>query len=98
MKDKRNHHGAVGKSSSQQHFRKSASITFIVRNFWSPTPSATRSYGRQAGKQAGWLAGRRNTGEFRKLAIGRNIRLVTLFYQGTASLQPYQCIPTVFFR
>ena len=28
MKDKRNHHGAVGKSSSEQHFRKTASITF----------------------------------------------------------------------
>ena len=56
MKDKRNRHGAVGKSSSEQHFRKSAAIIFIVRNFWSPTPSATRSYSRQAG--------RRNTGEF----------------------------------
>ena len=30
-----------------------------------PTPSATGSYGRLAGWQAGWLAGRRNTGEFR---------------------------------
>ena len=30
MKDKRNRHGAVGKSSSEQHFRKSAAITFIV--------------------------------------------------------------------
>ena len=29
MKDKRNRHGAVGKSSSEQHFRKST-ITFIV--------------------------------------------------------------------
>ena len=29
MKDKRNRHGAVGKSSSEQHFRKSA-VTFIV--------------------------------------------------------------------
>ena len=29
MKDKRNRHGAVGKSSSEQHFRKSAAITFI---------------------------------------------------------------------
>ena len=56
MKDKRNRHGAVGKSSSELHFRKSAAITFFVRNFWSPTPSTTGSYGRQAG--------RRNTGEF----------------------------------
>ena len=30
MKDKRNRHGAVSKSSSEQHFRKSAAITFIV--------------------------------------------------------------------
>ena len=45
MKDKRNRHGAVGKSSSEQHFRKS-------------------SYGRLAGRLAGWQAGRRNTGEF----------------------------------
>ena len=58
MKDKGNRHGAVGKSSSEQHFRKSAAITFIVSKFWSPTPSATGSYGRQAGWLAGWLAGR----------------------------------------
>ena len=56
MKDKSNRHGAVGKSSLEQHFRKSAATTFIVRDFWSPTPSAIGSYGR--------LAGRRNTGEF----------------------------------
>ena len=29
-KDKRNRHDAVGKSSSEQHFRKSAAITFIM--------------------------------------------------------------------
>ena len=46
MKDKRNWHGAVGKLSLEQHFRKwHAAITFIVRNFWSPTPSITGSYG-----------------------------------------------------
>ena len=57
--------------------------------------------GWQAGCQAGRLqAVRRNTGEFRKfskLAVGRNIRLVVSFNQGTASLQPYQCIPAGFF-
>ena len=47
-----NHHGAVGKSSSEQHFRKRDAITFAVLNFWSPTPSATWSYVRLAG----WLA------------------------------------------
>ena len=30
MKDKKNGHGAVGKSSLEQYFRKSAAITFIV--------------------------------------------------------------------
>ena len=33
MKDKRNRRGAVDKLSSEQHFRKSAAITFVVRNF-----------------------------------------------------------------
>ena len=52
----------------------------------------------QPGLTAGWQAGRRNTGEFRtKLAVGRNIRLVASFYQGTASLQSCQCIPVGFF-
>ena len=48
MKDKRNHHGAVGKSSLEQQFHKSDVITFAVLNFWSRTPSATGSYGRLA--------------------------------------------------
>ena len=50
MKDKGNRHGAVGKSSSEQQFRKSDRITFAVLNFWSCTPSATGSYGRLADK------------------------------------------------
>ena len=59
MKDKRNYHGAVGKLFSEQHFHKSAAITFIVRNFWSPTPSATsRQAGGRADGQAGRQAGR----------------------------------------
>ena len=32
-----------------------------------------------------------------ELTVGRNIRLVASFNQGTASLQPYQCIPASFF-
>ena len=48
MKDKKNRYGTVGKLSSEKHFHKSAAINFIARNFWSSTPSATRSYGRQA--------------------------------------------------
>ena len=43
----------------------------------------------QPGLTAGW--------KFSKLAVGRNIRLVVSFNQGTASLQPYRCIPAGFF-
>ena len=54
----------------------------------------------QLGLTAGWLAGRqmkyRRVLKFSKLAIGRNIRVVASFNQGTASLQPYQCIPASF--
>ena len=74
MKDKGNPHGEVGISSLEQQFCKSAAITFIV---WSPTPSATRFYSRQAG----WLADeiQVNFSKFSKLPVGRNIRFVALF-------------------
>ena len=49
MKDKRNRHGAVGKSSSEQHFRKSAAIYHYCVKFLEPY---TGSYGRQAGRLA----------------------------------------------
>ena len=57
MKDKRNSHGAVGKSSSEQHFRRSAAITFIgeisgALHLAQPGLTAGRQAGRQAGKQA----------------------------------------------
>ena len=57
--------------------------------------------GLTAGWLAGWLAGRLSD-EIQVnfeilLAVGRNIRLVVSFNQGTASLQPYQCIPAGFF-
>ena len=50
------------------------------------------------GLTAGWQADKIqvNFEIFRKLAVGRNIRLVASFNQGTASLQPYQCIPASF--
>ena len=48
MKDKRNRHGAVGKLSSEQHFRKCAAITFIVEPY---TPVLWL---------AGWQAGRQS--------------------------------------
>ena len=46
MKDKRNRHGAVSKSSSKQQFHISNAITFVVLNFWSRTPSTTGFYSR----------------------------------------------------
>ena len=52
----------------------------------------------QPGLMAGWRAGRQ-ADEIQlnfEIAVGRNIRLVTLFNQSTASLQPYQCIPAGF--
>ena len=55
MKDKRNRHGAVGISSLEQHFRKSAAITIISGALHLAQPGLTE----------GRLAGRRNTGEFR---------------------------------
>ena len=45
----KNHHGTVGKSSSEQQFHKCDAITFAVLNFWSRTPSATGSYVRLVG-------------------------------------------------
>ena len=53
--------------------------------------------GRLAGWQAGWLAGRRNTGEFRIFKVDcRSKYLTCASFKGTASLQPYQCIPAGF--
>ena len=51
-----------------------------------------------AGWLGGWLADeiQVNFEIFKVGCIGRNIRLVASFNQGTASLQPYQCIPVGF--
>ena len=57
-KDKKNRHGTVGKSSSEQHFRKSATITLLCE-------ISGALHLAQPGLTAGWQAGRRNTGEFR---------------------------------
>ena len=88
MKDKRNRHGTMGKSSSEQQFRKSDMITFTVLNFWSRTPSTTGSYGS--------LVGRRNPLNFRNfqnsLYVDRNNRLFALFNKCTALLQLCQCV------
>ena len=48
MKDKRNHHGTVCKSSLEQHFCKCAAITFIAGVKFLESYSATVSYGRLA--------------------------------------------------
>ena len=100
MKDKRNRHGAVGKSLAQW-------VNCLQNNIFvnpPPLPLLCEISGAlhlvQPGLTAGKQAGRRNTGEsrnFSKLAVGRNIQLVASFNQGTASLQPYQYIPASFF-
>ena len=52
VKDEKKLHGAVDESSSKQQFRTLDTITFVVRKIWSHTPSASGSYGRQAGRQS----------------------------------------------
>ena len=41
----------MDESSSEQQIRESADYTLIVRKNWSPRPSATESYDRQAGSE-----------------------------------------------
>ena len=52
----------------------------------------------QPGLTAGRLADRRNTGEFQNFQVDCRSKYSTCasFNQGTASLQPYQCIPAGF--
>ena len=52
IKDERKDHGAVDESSLEQQIHESDDYVWIVRKNWSPRPSATGSYIRQAGKQA----------------------------------------------
>ena len=61
MKDKGNRHGAVGKSSSEYIFINAPPLPLLCEISGAlhlAQPVLT------AGRQAGWLAGRRNTGEF----------------------------------
>ena len=97
MKDKRNCHGAVGKSSSEQHFRKSAAIEISgALHLAQPGLTAGLQAGRLAGRQAaGWQADKIQVNF--EIFKSRNIQLVASFNQGTASLQPYQCIQAGFF-
>ena len=66
MNDKRNCHGAVGKSSSEQHFRKSAAITSceISGALHLAEPGLT------AGRQAGRLTIYGLVSKFLNLAVG----------------------------
>ena len=45
--------GTVGKTSADQEIRKSNAIVHHLWKIWRPTPSGTRSYGRQAVRQLG---------------------------------------------
>ena len=49
-----------------------------VRENWASTPSASGSYGRQAGWLAGWQAGRRNRAGFRNLENPLQVKLFGL--------------------
>ena len=49
MKDKRNHHGAVDKSFSEQWIRIVDANYILCEKNWTRTRSGTGSYGRQAG-------------------------------------------------
>ena len=69
MKDKRNRHGAVGKSSSKQNLRKSASITCEISG-----ALHLAQLGLTVDGLAGRLAVRRNTGKFRKFQIGCRLK------------------------
>ena len=53
MKDERTHLGAMDKSLSEQQISVSALIFCIVRKNWPYPPTASGSYGRQGGRQAG---------------------------------------------
>ena len=92
MKDKRNRHGAVGKSFSEQHFRKSTAITFLLCEISGALHlhSATGSYV--------WQADEIQV-NFKIFKVGCRSKYSTCRFvnQGTASLQPYQCIPAGFF-
>ena len=49
---KRKLDGAVDESSADQDFRKPGATVHNLGKIWRPTPSGTRSYGRQAGRPA----------------------------------------------
>ena len=82
MKDKRNHHGAADKPSSEQQFRKSP----LLRGISGAVHLAL------VGLVAGWLAGRQNPGKFQNFKnllqiemLGFSLRLTKVqhYYSST---------------
>ena len=51
IRHERKDHGAVDESSLEQQIRETTDCTLVVRKNWSPSPSATRSYGSKAGHE-----------------------------------------------
>ena len=89
MKDKRNLHGTVGKSSSEQHLFKSTTITFILCEISGAVHLVQPGF--TAGK---WQAGSQmNCRLISKFLYTKTFDFSgTSFSQGTAS-----CIPGAFF-
>ena len=86
MKHKRNHHGAVDKSFSEQQIRIVDANYILCENNWPRIPRGTGSYGRQAGARQ--MADEIQVNlEIFKISAHQKIRLFALFNQGTASLQ-----------
>ena len=90
----------MGKSSSEQHFRKSTAITPLLCEISGALHLA------QPGLMAGWLAVRPSVQladeiqvNFEIFKVGCRSKYSTCHFvnQGTASLQPYQCILADFF-
>ena len=52
MDDQRTSYDAKGKRSSEQRIRILTAIAYLVRKNWASTPSASGSYGSQAGRLA----------------------------------------------
>ena len=95
MNDKRNRHGALGKSSSEQRICKSAAITFILCEISKALHLAEP--GLTAGRLAGRLADEIKVNfEILKISCRLKYSSFASFKQGTASLQLNQCIPVGF--
>ena len=94
MKDKKNRYGTVGKCLWNNIFVNPPSLPLLCEIsgvLHLAQPGLTAEAG---GRQADEI---QMNFKFSKLAVGQNIRLIDSFNQGTASLQPYQCIPAAFF-